>query len=451
VTNGGLASGTADTPIPDPHAPICFGDCFVSHTFLWKDDVLIDLGALPGINSSGQNWMNASGVVTGISQNAAIDPLTGGPEFRAVVWKDGEIIDLGTFGGNWSYANAINDAGQVVGFALNTTPDSFDLGDLCENFPFKTQMRAFIWKDGVLRNLGTLGGTDSCALWVNQRGEAGGHSFTNAIVNPVTGIPTVHPFLWDGHRLLDLGTLGGTLGTTSDINNRGEVVGLSTLAGDLTFHPFLWDRETLTDLGTFGGDNGQANSVNDAGEVVGKADLPGPVPQTHDGFLWKNGVMTDLGTQDGDACSNALSINSKGQVVGGSSDCFTFLHAFLWEHGGPMIDLNTFVPPGSDLTLTEATFISDRGEIAVNGTLPNGDTHAVLLVPCGEGTEGCRDAAESTTAATQSNVLPVSRNSTSLTQGNPPLNGRPSGMLDRFRPRLTDLYNVPGHGTGPRN
>jgi hypothetical protein len=59
-----------------------------------------------------------------------------------------------------------------------------------------------------------------------------------------------------------------------------------------------------------------------------------------------------------------------------------------------MTDLNAFVPPGSDLTLADAGFINDRGEIAGLGVLPNGNTHAVLLVPCGEGTEGCVDAVE---------------------------------------------------------
>jgi hypothetical protein len=49
------------------------------------------------------------------------------------------------------------------------------------------------------------------------------------------------------------------------------------------------------------------------------------------------------------------------------------------------ISLNAFVPSGSDLTLSDATFISGRGEIAVNATLPNGDTHAVLLMPVGKG------------------------------------------------------------------
>src|SRR5256885_14866688 len=70
------------------------------------------------------NDINANGVVTGISQDGAINPITGLLEFDTVVWKDGQIINLGTFGGNWSYANATNNRGQVAGFALNTTPDS---------------------------------------------------------------------------------------------------------------------------------------------------------------------------------------------------------------------------------------------------------------------------------------------------------------------------------------
>ena len=61
-----------------------------------------------------------------------------------------------------------------------------------------------------------------------------------------------------------------------------------------------------------------------------------------------------------------------------------------------MTDLNAFVPPGSDLTLVDGGFINDRGEIAGVAVRPDGSTHAVLLVPCGEGSDGCMDAAEST-------------------------------------------------------
>jgi len=185
----------------------------------------------------------------------------------------------------------------------------------------------------------------------------------------------------------------------SCLNNRGEVAGLSFLAGDSVCHPFLWRRGELSDLGALGGETGIAESLNDAGDVVGEADLPGASgpcdgPQAHHAFRWKHGVMTDLGTQDGDPCSHALSINSGGQVVGGSSDCTTFLDAFLWEDGGPMVDLNSFVPTGSNLTLTEATLINDRGEIAAQGVFPNGDTHAILLIPCDKehgDREGCED------------------------------------------------------------
>ena len=53
----------------------------------------------------------------------------------------------------------------------------------------------------------------------------------------------------------------------------------------------------------------------------------------------------------------------------------------LSEHGEPMVDINTLVLPGSDIEVVDAFQINDRGEIAGGGILPNGDFHAVLLVP----------------------------------------------------------------------
>jgi len=58
---------------------------------------------------------------------------------------------------------------------------------------------------------------------------------------------------------------------------------------------------------------------------------------------------------------------------------------------GPMTDLNTLISSTSGIYVFIATNINDRGEIAGSGVLPNGDVRAVLLIPCGEGTEGCRD------------------------------------------------------------
>jgi probable HAF family extracellular repeat protein len=261
LNNTGLATGTADTTTSDPYAPNCFvPECLVAHTFLWQDERLIDLGALSGVNNSVPSGINNKGVIAGISENGSIDPLTGFPEFDAVVWREGQLINIGTFGGNLSWAGAINDRGQVAGFALNTTPDSFGLGTLCANPPFATQMLAFVWQGEQLMNLGTLGGPDSCAMWINDDGKVAGHSFTNSTVNPATGFPTTHPFLWDGHKLIDLRTLGGTLalvGTPEGvhpINNADAVVGQSNLSGDMTFHPFLWTKKTgMQDLGTLGG------------------------------------------------------------------------------------------------------------------------------------------------------------------------------------------------------
>ena len=375
--------GEADTPTSD--LPDCFfGDCFIQHAFTWHDGVITDLGALPGVNSSAPNFINDSGEIVGVSENGLIDPLVGGPEVNAVVWKDGRLINLGTLGGNQSFGFSLNNRGQVVGVALNAIPDPFSL------FGLGTQTRAFLWQNGVMQDLGTLGGPDAEPQNVNERGQVCGNSYTNSIPNPTTGIPTLDPFLWERGRMIDLGTLGGTIGASFYLNDRGQVAGTSNLAGDLTFHPFLWSRGVLTDLGTLGGDTGQPNWLNDSGAVIGRADLPGD--QIHHGFLWSDGIMTDLGTVGTDPCSVANTINSSGQIVGSSTTCQSGLHAFIWENGGPMVDLNTLVHPGTGLQLISAAYISDSGEITGDAALPNGDTRAFLLIPCDEKHPGeCED------------------------------------------------------------
>jgi probable HAF family extracellular repeat protein len=188
--------------------------------------------------------------------------------------------------------------------------------------------------------------------------------------------------------MLDLGTLGGTRGNSEALNNRGQVVGESNLAGDEMFHPFLWDGRVMRDLGTLGGNFGIAFSVNDAGAVVGFATLPDD--NGFDAFLWQNGIMTDLGNLG--CTSQAFSINSRGQIVGASrlADCAT-RHAWLWEKG-TMYDLNDLIPAGSGLELFETHQINDKGVIAGNG-LPLGCDdvhvcgHAFLLFPCGDDSE----------------------------------------------------------------
>jgi probable HAF family extracellular repeat protein len=426
LNNSGVLVSLADTSVPDPYAPNCFLDCFLAQTVEWRNGVLTDLGALPVVNNSGPIWISDTGLISGLSQNG-IDPLTGSPEFRAVLWKDGNLVDLGTFGGNNSCPGAVNDRGQVVGAAATMMSDPFPL---CFG---SQQTRAFLWQNGSKQDLGTLGGPDAIAQFINDRGQVAGVSFLDSNVNPSTGIPTEHPFLWEDGEIKDLGTIGGTVvSQLNHLNNRGEVVGGMTTKGDETTHPFLWNGRKILDLGTLGGNFGNAIWVNDPGEVVGWA-LTGN-GQAH-AFLWRRDTMTDLGLFEGDTCSIAYSLNSRTQIVGGSwsdDNCLTTTsRAFLWENSS-LVDLNTLVSPGSGVQLTVAASINEGGEIAAQGVLPNGDLHAFLLIPCEKAEVGCEDAAGGTSASTRS--IPSSATQATMTPGNPALSGR-RGMLDRWRPR----------------
>jgi probable HAF family extracellular repeat protein len=381
LNNNGVAVGGSDTSTSDPASCWNF-DCALSYGFKRQDGTVHRLDALPGFNSSFTFWVSDSGLVAGLSENG-IDPLTGTPAQEAIVWgKDGSPTDLGTLGGNESEASAVNNRGEVAGSALNTIPgdprtDIFFL-------PGATQVHAFRWtKSEGMQDLGTLGGTDSAAFFINERGQIAGFSFTRTEVN-ATGAPTLDPFFWENGKMLDLGTLGGTFGQAFALNNRGQVVGASNLAGDFTEHPFIWSKaEGMKDLGTLGGTFGFANYINDSGYVVGTSTPVGdPFGRA---FLWRNGVMTNLGTLGDDPDSEAYGVNRQGQVVGVTGVFGVVDHlAFLWEHGGPMVDLNTLIPPNPDLQLTHALYINDRGEIAAEGSFPNGDIHALVLIPCDE-------------------------------------------------------------------
>jgi len=398
ISNGGIFAGDAELDLPDPYAPACVNpDCIVSHAISWKDGVMTDLGTLPGPagSTSVVSWVGPTGLIVGFSENGTFDPGANGPAVIGALWNGTRIAPLSPLrGGLESAAYAVNSSGIVVGISSNDVPDPNSL------FGTSTQTRAVVWLNGEPHDLGTLGGTDAQAFYVNESGQIAGQSYTADSIPPpnlhCSDDPlTLHAFFWEYGKMTDLNTFGGHCTFVYGMNNLGQLVGQSTTVDDATSLPFLWQNSHLAPLPTVGGTYGYAVSISDVGEIAGITSALGD--QALLATSWTGGHAKNLGTLPGNSCSLTDAINIRGQIVGGSGfDDAAFFpactdlveHAVLWQNG-QILDLNTFVPPGSDLTLNEAVFINDSGEIAGFGTLPNGNRHAFLLVPCQEYEDGC--------------------------------------------------------------
>lgn len=444
VAVGGSAISTPTSPSSNPL--VCGGNTgavpFVFRALRWKNGTTTNLGALPGDNNCSSAFaVDAKGEIVGASENGAFDPQTGKNQTRAVVWRDGAVMELGSFGGNQNGALGINNRGQIIGNSLNTIPDPYSILDLLLGSTIGTQTRAFLWQRGQMQDLGTLGGNDAVVGPINDRGQIVGASYTNTTPNPATGIPTQDPFLWENGRMIDLGTLGGTFGSASGLNNHGQVIGYSALAGDQTTDPFLWDHGKLIDLytSTTGGNPLTVSAINDTEEIIGAAAFPNGLL---DAYIWRNGVATDLGNL-GDCGSAAIAINSHSQIVGLTVSCDGApIRAFLWENGS-IVDLNTLIPAGSSLHLVWAPVINDRGEIAGAGVPPgvppanfDAQGHAFVLIPCDEETEaeGCKrddDADRDAVSNSAASSAPARATATQPTLS-------PSEMKDRIRVLLSN-------------
>jgi probable HAF family extracellular repeat protein len=306
-----------------------------------------------------------------------------------------------------------------------------------------------------MQDLGTLGGPDALPGPIcsdERNGLVSGFSFINSTPNPTTGLPTQHAFLWKNGTMLDIPTLGGTLAGAQCANNKGQVVGQSTLIGDVgcpdfcVQHVFFWDHGSLTDLGTLGGTFSVPFWLNNAGEVVGGATTPGD--ELFHATLWRHGQIIDLGTLDGDCFSVAMALNSRSQIVGKSISCDGSIErAVLWDKGS-IVDLNAAIPPNSSLELREPDNINDRGEIAGRG-LPVGCDdvdmcgHAFLLIPCASG-QGC-EGNDGISARTGS--PPITTNTTTLTQRR----RMTKAFVAQLRARLAPRYHIRGLGASPRD
>src|ERR1700757_1208313 len=169
-----------------------------SRAFIWRDGQAFDLGTLGG-PSAGAGAVNLFDFVAGTADGAD------GTE-RAALWRLNPAlalssvhpVDLGTFGGKASEGNGINNLGFVVGFAYTPTPDpTFTL-------EFGQTAHAFQWI-GRLRDLGTLGGPNSIAIGINDKGSIVGWSQVSLDPGPF-GIPNLHAVIWKNGKITDMGS-----------------------------------------------------------------------------------------------------------------------------------------------------------------------------------------------------------------------------------------------------
>ena len=380
---------------------------------------ITDLGTLGGAFSEAVS-VNNRGLISGAS--SLPDGTT-----HAALWRKGHITDIGIPGLGEPASNSrafdVNEWGRATGVAETSTPDS-NGEDFC-GFGTHLTCLSFVWQNGVMTPLRTLGGSNGFALAINNRGQVAGVS-----ENPASDSSCAAPFqvrdfeaaIWGPTpgSVQELPPLpGDSIGEALWINDLGQAVGTSgscanTLLPPLAAgpHAVMWENAGLTDLGNLGGTcttpcinpvlgpyGNTALYINNQGQVVGLSALPGDA--TFHAFLWTRATgMQDLLTLPGDVASVGLAINGKGEAVGLSLDASGNPRAFFWQNG-VMTDLNTLIPADSPfLVLFVADVINSSGEIAGFGLTSSFEVHGFLATPSNGAPAG-----ESAARATQSETL----------------------------------------------
>jgi len=237
----------------------------IRKAFLWTSGGgTTDLGLISGRTDSEAFAVNSSNEVVGTVLNFGVPPEKRLAFFNLPVANYGLLAgmnNLGTLGGGQSVARDVNDSGQVVGGAQDSTPT----------------MKPFIWLPTAafglsagMNSLGTLGGESNeiihRAQAINATGAVVGRSYTAAGQG--------HGFHWANGTMTDMGTL--KLGDSSwafDINDSGTAVGTGNVSGG-AFHAFVWDGTTITDLNSLissgtGWTLVRATGINNDGEITG--------------------------------------------------------------------------------------------------------------------------------------------------------------------------------------
>jgi probable HAF family extracellular repeat protein len=342
---------------------------------------VIDLGILGGGTFSWAEGVSNNGWVKGRADTT----LPGEPVERAFLWRNGVMTDLGTLGGPNSFTETgtVFDSGDVVGAAESSTTDP--LNENWCGFNDNLKCLPFLWRNDVRKMipLPTLGGNNGWAMGINNQDAVTGQVENATTDTTCPPFLQIKPVIWINGHVQELPTLPGDPdGVAAAINDWGQIAGNSGNCTDgASSHALLWQNGRAIDLGNLGGTtNNIGTDINNLAQVIGYSDLPGDT--TYDAFLWqKRTGMIDLGTLPGDFGSGALGINNEGQVAGGSWDAEGNERAFLWQNG-VMTDLNTLIPPDSPWFLWEADGINDQGQIVgLAYQSSTGDWHAFLATP----------------------------------------------------------------------
>ena len=370
-------------------AVACFNSAFAQQKYKITDLGIVhsnnNFSMVMGLNNLG--WAeNMDGFVNAPETSTSTTIANG----RAVIAIYGINIDLGTLGGknSWTNYGGINDRGEAVGFAETSAPDP-NGEDMC-GFRTKLTCRPFLWRDGHMTALPTLGGNNGQAAAINNREQIVGISETAVQDSGCSpSKPVISAAFWERGEVRPLPTVAGdTDGFVQGINDRGQAVGSSGNCSNIAIHAVLWENDTAVELPGLGRTGNDAYAINDHGQAVGY--VTSPDGTTIFPTVWLDGARgapTSLGILPGDGAAFATGINNRGQVVGSTFNAIGWSHGFLWQDG-VLTNLNSLISGDSNLSIIAGSNINERGQISGMATVmsgPDKDTiHAILLTPVNE-------------------------------------------------------------------